>query len=226
MSLFTDQTLECPSCGHSFEFATAGSLNADRRPDLREAVLNGTYQAQDCPNCGLGLRCDPRLTYLDVGRGQWILAAPADQAGLWKDLEEGALEIFRTSFGEGAAASARKIGQRLQARVTFGWPGLREKLLCAEHGLDDSVLELVKLQLLRDGEARAFGDDNALRLVRVEPDTLVMGWIDVDADSPEELLRVQRGLYDAIEQELDVWLEPLSRLTEGPYVDVTRLLGT
>ena len=30
-------------------FRLAASVNADRRPDLREAILEGSFQAETCP---------------------------------------------------------------------------------------------------------------------------------------------------------------------------------
>lgn len=35
----------CPACGAELEAETVASVNADRRPDLRDAILDGIFSA-------------------------------------------------------------------------------------------------------------------------------------------------------------------------------------
>ena len=69
----------CPACSQFVEFEAVYSVNADRRPDLRDEILAGTFQKEACPKCGESFRLTPELTYLDEERGQWIAAFPADR---------------------------------------------------------------------------------------------------------------------------------------------------
>ena len=43
MSLFKETVIDCPSCARELSFETVHSLNADRRPDLRAEILNGSW---------------------------------------------------------------------------------------------------------------------------------------------------------------------------------------
>ena len=79
MSLFQTEEVACPSCGEKVNFDVVYSVNADRRPDLREAVLDGTFQEATCANCDKSFRLAPELSYLDVARRQWILVQPFEQ---------------------------------------------------------------------------------------------------------------------------------------------------
>ena len=59
MSVFHTQTVHCPACATPVEFKLVFSVNADRRPDLRDAIVAGTFQRQPCPSCGTEFRVDP-----------------------------------------------------------------------------------------------------------------------------------------------------------------------
>jgi hypothetical protein len=76
MSLITPVAAECPSCGQPCAMELFASINADRRPDLRAAILNETLQGVTCENCDTAYRVAPRLTYVDFERGQWIAVHP------------------------------------------------------------------------------------------------------------------------------------------------------
>jgi endogenous inhibitor of DNA gyrase (YacG/DUF329 family) len=49
---FRTETVNCPACATPVEFELVFSVNADRRPDLRDAIVAGTFQRQPCPSCG------------------------------------------------------------------------------------------------------------------------------------------------------------------------------
>ncbi len=115
MSLFNQATVTCPHCAAQFDVAVVASINADRRPDLRQAILDGTFQAQTCDACGTVFRLPPNVSYVDVERGQWIMAYPADELENWAVLETHATEIFDAAYGPAAPAAAREIGAGLDA---------------------------------------------------------------------------------------------------------------
>src|SRR5437879_9048961 len=81
MSMFQTMTVNCPECGTAVDFKAVISVNADRRSDLRAAIIDGSFQRQPCPKCGKDFRLDPELTYVDVGRGQWIAVFPVAKLG-------------------------------------------------------------------------------------------------------------------------------------------------
>jgi hypothetical protein len=43
MSMFESIAVACPACGTQVDFDAVQSVNADRRPDLRAAILAGTF---------------------------------------------------------------------------------------------------------------------------------------------------------------------------------------
>jgi hypothetical protein len=226
VSLFNVVTVSCPSCGSPVEFNAVFSVNADRRQDLRAAILNGSFQRQACPKCNTEFRLDPELTYLDVGRGQWIAVFPVAKLGQWKELEQQTRATFAKAYGEGASAAAREIGAGLKARLVFGWAALREKLVAADKGLDDVTLELTKSAMVRGLDNPPVGPGTELRLGKVDGDSLAIVWLQSANEEVKEAMRVPRSLYNEIAAEPAGWQALRDELTSGPFVDVNRLLVT
>jgi hypothetical protein len=224
MSMFRTMTVTCPQCGTAIDFKVVISVNADRRPDLRAAILNGSFQRQPCPKCGKPFRLDPEMTYIDAHRGQWIAAYPVAKLGQWKELEDQARASFDQAYGERAPAAARQMGAGMKPRITFGWSALREKLVAADHQLDDVTLELVKLALVRTSKSTPLSNDTELRFLDVDEDKLVMAWIHPQTEQIVEALKVPRKLYDDIAADEPGWRALREELSAGPFVDMNRLL--
>ena len=224
MSLFHTATIACPACAAPAQHPIANSVAATRRPDLRQEILDNSFQVLTCPSCHATFRLAPVLTYMDTERGTWILTRPCADRPLWDTFEAGALDIFNDSFGTDAPPAARSLGERLRVRVTFGWSGLREKLLCEEYGINDATLELLKLSLIRTGEAARLSDDAALRLVgRKDDGTLLLAWLKDETEGGDEVIEVPAALLEGIGRN-KAWEAALGELTNGPFVDVGKLL--
>lgn len=225
MSLFRSLSLRCPSCGTEQPFDAVHSVNADRRPDLRVAIVDDQFQRSNCGNCAAPLRLDPDFTLLDQAQGLWISAAPLAALGEWKAHEERARAVFDEGYGPGASSGAQAIGHTLKVRVTFGWAGLREKLFAADQGLDDVALELCKLAIMRSGAPVQVQRDTELRLVGVEDGELVFAWLLSSDESQDETMRVGRALYEDIADDAGGnWSKLREKIADGPFVDISRML--
>jgi hypothetical protein len=198
------------------------SVNAEARPDLRAAIMDGSFQVQTCPSCETSFRVDPLLTYLDMPRRQWILVQPAEGLATWPEGEQLARAAFDKAFGAEAPRIARAVGTELEARVAFGWPALSEKLLCTEYGLVDTTLELLKCAVLRTMPESPLADDRELRLIAVTPDTLRLAWLSTSDETASEVLEAPRALYDEIADN-PAWQDLRSMLSGGFFVDMERL---
>ena len=223
MSLFRTMNVTCPNCGTAVNMSAVGSVNADRRPDLRSAILQSEFQDTKCPSCGTSFRLSPDFNYLDVGRGQWIAGLSADRLGDWAELEDETMATFDSTYGSKAIAAARDVGAGLAVRLTFGWPAIREKILAREHDLDDALLEMLKLETMRRLPAAPFAAGIELRLVGASDDTLTFSWIDAETEEVSQSLDVRRTLLDAIAENPEGWANIRSKLTDGPFVDMQKL---
>lgn len=223
MSIFVPIPLSCPACRESGDFLVVQSVNADRRPDLRQAILDGAFQRETCAKCGAEFRLEPQFTYFDGGRRQWILIQQAFKLDQWATLEKAARATYERTYGQHASAQAQAVGGELVVRVVFGWPALREKLLCVEHGLDDVVLEMLKTMLLRNADEPPISDDVELRLVEVSGPQLTLAWVDAATEGMFQTLQVPRSLYDDVAADQANWGTLPEELSAGAFVDMQRL---
>lgn len=233
MSLFVEMNLTCPQCAEVFSFDAVGSVNADRRPDLRQEILEGVFQIASCSACDHSFRLEPDFNYLDVGHGQWIAALPARKA---RDHLEAAAEkeaVFDLSYGAAAPAAAQAVGKDLTRRLVFGWPALREKLVLAELGFDDVLWEVAKLDLLRSLPEAPLAEGVELRLLGLsgatDPDAvkadalLDLVWVRAESEEVLNHFQVSRDLYDGIADNPDPWVPVRAMLASGLFVDMQKL---
>ena len=223
MSLFRPTVIACPSCGADIPFEDCDSVNADRRPDLRAAILDGSFQTVPCPGCGETVRMEPQFNYLEVGAGLWIAVFPARMLPEFLEIEDTVSELFDRTYGRGALPSAQEIGAGLDLRLVFGWPALVEKLVLRAAGLDDEAVELLKLDLMRRLPSAELGAGRELRVAAVQEDALVFDWVLSESEAPVDGFAVDRALYDAIADAPKAWAPIRAKLTDGPFVDMRKL---
>ena len=116
MSLFQSTQILCPLCKTSFDFEAVHSVNADRRPDLRDAILLNEFQRLGCPRCGERFRLAPSFNYLDVAHDLWIVAAPVTGVADWEEREAAARGLFSRSYGKNAPEAAPQLLAAVSAR--------------------------------------------------------------------------------------------------------------
>lgn len=227
MSIFDSLHLTCPVCSTKFDYEAVHSVNADRRADLRTAIVDGSFQQVDCPSCKTRFRLDPSLNYLDIRNGLWIAAEPVTGLNDWKQREDNGRSLFERAYGADAAVMARDIGKTLRPRVTFGWPALREKIVVAMSGLDDVAVEACKAAAMRSQKELQFSAEADLRLVDVKGDKLLLAWINPSDNTVGEILAVPRSLHDEIVADEDGdWSSFKSDYEGALFVDLNRMLVT
>jgi hypothetical protein len=219
VSIFRNADIACPSCKSIVHFELVHSVNADRRPDLRQAILDRSFQRKTCPSCGFAFRMEPEFSYIDIKRGQYIAVWPASRSAEAHELEERSQSAYERAFGSKAPSEARAIGKKIVARMVLGWAALNEKLLAAEAGIDDRTLELVKLGAIRNLDRAPIGTGVEFRLVEARADALMLGWIETAVDQLLDVVSVPRAALGEIEAATDDWASLRDDIGSGLFVD-------
>jgi len=119
----------CPACGREHDVPLVQSINTTDDPDAKQKLLAGDFDVLDCA-CGKRTQLVAELLYVDPIANLYIQVAPTPEA---------------VSKGEAAFAAAGATGtQRLVPSIN----ALVEKIKITDAGLEDWVLEMVKVLLL------------------------------------------------------------------------------
>jgi hypothetical protein len=147
MSSWKAQPVACPRCGAEQTVQIARGLHISRLPAVRRQILDGTFHRFPCPGCGQVIRVDCPLAYTDFRRGHWIHVGLPDELPRWRAIETETLALFDRTVARGPAV-LRAAAAGFLVRVVFGYEELREKLLLLDAGLDDGIVECLKLHVL------------------------------------------------------------------------------
>ncbi len=222
MSVFNTVEMPCPGCATGVKFDLVQSVNAVRRPDLRAAILDRSFQSKTCPTCGTTFRVEPTFTYLDTTRKQFLAVWPSTDVGNWKEVEARSQESYDSAFGPGSDGAEFAVGQ--QARCVFGWLGLNEKLIALEHGIDDVDLEMAKLATLQAMGEMKLGKAKEFRLVGATDDELIVGWLLTRSEEIDDEYSVPRQVLNDIAAAPDTWAPLRADVSGGMFVDYRRVL--
>ena len=226
MSIFRTVYLDCPACGTAVSYELVHSVNAGRRPDLRDEILDGTFQRATCPSCQRAFRLDPEFIYLDLPSRLYIAVWPTNQRSNWRDCAARTRATFEKSMGEQAPAEARELANGVDVRAVFGWHALVEKILARQAGIDDRTLEVAKILVMQNSDESPVPGQLELRLVGDEDGDLIFAWVRALDRTVGDAMRVPRSLIAEIETQPTAWKGVRDDVSEGLVVDFQRAMLT
>ena len=199
----------CPHCGERDETVYWKSINTSLQPEMAAKVRDETAFLWKCPNCGEEAVLEYDFLYHQQESDLMIQVARTDEA--YRD----ALRLFSGEADLGAEKENtlfRVLLRDMRVRVVRSYRELREKLAIFDAGLDDRVIELMKVFCLyglgadspaADAEETllAFNEDGTARFdfltggrpfasVDIPEEGYSRALEDFGADLPEKLLAV------------------------------------
>ena len=157
MSKNSTHQIPCPSCGHTGEFTRWDSINVDLDPDMREKAKCGAIFTWTCPHCGETFTVPYATLYHDMKRNLMIYYLPT-----------------RPEDGKGLSISSFKhhfsLNPEYTYRCTYEIEDFMEKIAQLESGLDDRVIELLKMVMTGKNHPKDLPENAELRFVAAVPD--------------------------------------------------------
>src|SRR6188508_1638765 len=148
MSISLNRVLPCRACGAAIEATTFESINPTRHPFLQDQLLQRTLLRRSCDSCGASHQHFDRLIWTDLpGRLCACIVQEADRPH-WAQLEKEALSALSVPLRDEGPPAVRQFGAEVVIRLVFGFEELREKVICRLAGLDDRVVEYLKVTLM------------------------------------------------------------------------------
>lgn len=225
MSTFVRRPVPCPRCGAVGDHEVATSVNADRSPELRQAILDERFQALTCDTCHQWFTFVGEFVYMDVGRHQLIGVFPHASEPDWAACEQQILAAYQENLGPEGPVVARPFGKGMVVRCVFGLGALREKLLLADAGLDDVLVEAAKLDVIRLVPGLELSPYQRPRVFEVGASEVafILPPAKEDADRRPRRLPVPRPAFDDYLAAVAGDGGLLGVLGAGPYVDLGRI---
>ena len=141
MSLNTQQSIKCPSCGLMQTMTVWDSITVKDSPDLKKDLLAGKLNIFKCSACShFGLVPTPML-YHDEEKKLMISFTPCNDESIKKRLFENICETSKAS-GE------LETYEEYNLRFVTEYNALLEKILIFDNGLNDKAIEVIKLLIL------------------------------------------------------------------------------
>ena len=210
----------CPSCHTEHRLKVAQSMNAGRHPAVLSELLSRTFQQFQCEQCGRPFHVDQPFTLTHLEAGYLIGVLPKALEPKWTHWEGVTEAPFARITGPSAGPIARRLAEGVRVRTVFGLEAAREKVLAFQAGLDDVILEALKLRLIK-ALGLPLGPASRPRLEEAEEEVLTFTVLD---EGEVRSFEVSRELYEDILDEPEAWAGALGPLSEGAYVDLGRLL--
>ena len=135
MSMPEKESIQCPRCGSEVELTLWQSINTDMDFAIPD-IISGKLFDVTCPDCGQQIRVDYTMLFNDMIHQVMIQYLPKDE------IEEISLSGFMM----------RRIVAR--ARVVTSQASLSEKVAIFNAGLDDRIVELLKVFIVKDASDR------------------------------------------------------------------------
>ena len=224
MSTFAPRAVRCP-CGRDFSVDLADGLHITRMPHVRQQILDGVFHNVRCPGCGAVRVCHTMTLYTDFERHHWVGLAPPWLIGDWRQWADALVEDFDHNVRRAAPPMIQSMADRFEVRLCFGVDALAEKLRSWDAGLDDRLVEVLKIQLFNQ-HRQFIRVGGVLRLMSVDKDdwTLTFGLTHPRRPGWEELTTSLDAYLHAQEHRAE-HMETLPGLFEGPLCSMDKLFA-
>ena len=225
MSRCEVQQVKCPSCGASQDAKVFVSVNGGRIKSAADRLIDGSWGALSCLKCGADFhRPVPRL-FTDLPGKLWLVRYDDSERGCYSMREEEANTIFEREWLERPPTAIRDQALSMQRRICFGPTQLREKLLLRRHGLDDRMVECLKLVLMREYASDLFTFGPAeFHVHQVEPGGLGMAAVSIGETHHIFDLKVEQPTLEEIAQDDERFREAFPELFTNLYVSASRYM--
>lgn len=184
----------CPACQNTQDFTAWESLNVTLDPERRAELLNGSLTRFTCSQCGHSAEVAYPMLYHDMEKQLMLWLMPEGEGP--EDPEPPMPEMPGPA---GSGYTYRRVGSRNE---------LVEKVFVFDAGLDDRVIECVKLILSTQIPPEKAPPGTDLLFTRAEEDRQRLSFTLLAPDGPTGLSVPRDPLYEGCQRdfvEADPW---------------------
>ena len=140
MSLEHLEKIKCPECGTETDFPIWASINTKLNPEMEAAVRDMSIFRFVCPHCGAETKVNYPVLYHQMEDSYMVYYVPSSE-----DIEV----VYKMFRGDEMSDEFRKMTvEGYLYRIALTQNQLREKLLIFDEGLDDRIIEVMKIFMI------------------------------------------------------------------------------
>lgn len=196
----------CPGCEENIKVPMNEFVDVVENPEYKKQIIEGDFFLNQCGNCGDSVLVEYPLMYMDSEKKLNIYMAPAHEDDLLEQLNS--LDV-----------PGADLDTESQFRLTSNGVSLMEKILIAERGLDDRILELYKFIIWEDVKEQwsDLEPGDLLFMFDEEEDYFVI-WNSDNGNDEKLTIPIDQELYSELR---DNYLEALS-IPPSKYAEVNQ----
>lgn len=140
MALEHEEKIKCKDCGCEFDITVYESVNGAFDPEAQKKLLQGELFSHTCPECGRVISLSYPMLYHDMDNRFMIHLCPTGE-----DVNECIKNIKEAQKKIDAQFPEKRMEKPYTIRIVNNENSIREKSVIFENGLDDRIIELLKL---------------------------------------------------------------------------------
>lgn len=198
------EKFKCPNCGNEMTVDLKEFVDVTENPEYKTQIMNGQFFLVKCPKCGDETLAEYPVMYMDPSKKLTVYMVPDHDPALLSQLND--LDIPDNEIDEEAVF-----------RVVSSADQLLEKILIADGGRDDRLIELYKaviIQNIREEWPEVQHEDLLYFLGQGEE--YFIAWGIENAKGEQMTINLEDKFYNILKDE---YLEALS-IPAGKYAEV------
>lgn len=158
MAMRSKVTLKCPKCSQNMEVEQWSAINGDKNPQQKLKLLQGTLFQSACKNCGNPVTVGYPVIYHDTKQNYMIWLVYDDEE------VSHVTDYFKKSKSYQTDPNNdddEKVDPACRQRIVRSADALREKIMIFDSGLDDKIMEIMKLAYAQQAQRNLRSDNIA-----------------------------------------------------------------
>ena len=154
MAMRSKVNFKCPKCGATVEAEQWTAVNGEKNPQQKLKILEGSLFKAACKNCGNESKIGYPMLYNDTKQNYmiWLVYDDEEVKHVTDYFKKSKNDIIEDENGEVVDTDCRQ-------RIVMSPESLREKIMIFDSGLDDKMIEILKLAYAKEAQ-RTLRDDN------------------------------------------------------------------
>lgn len=207
MSKTRKEKLICPKCGHEQEVTVWDSIEVSDSPQAKEQIISGDLFMFTCEKCANATPMIHTCLYHDKAKKLLIYLIPDYD----KDQQE-KFKLLAKDMGDLIPEDKR---DGYEERMVFNANSLKEKVLLREEGLDDRIIELMKLYYIANAQQEL--GDKEIGEVLFEPLGGVSGFVFLMKEGNPFFAEIDMNAYETLKGDMK---EDLEKETEKGFAQI------